>query len=168
MTTNTKWIIGAIAIIIIVLLIVLTGGNGGDRAEGPIKLGFIGPLTGDVASIGEPSLVAAQIAVDEINEEGGINGQPIQLISEDGKCTGVAAANAAQKLVNVDKVIAIIGGLCSGETLAIAPIAEAGKVPTISTCASSPEISTAGDYSFRVYPSDNYQGKFAATHIITT
>ena len=127
-----------------------TGGNGG----GTIKIGYLGPLTGDASTFGTDDLHGAQLAVDELNAAGGINGQQIELIAEDARCNGADAASAAQKLVNVDHVIAIVGGACSGETLAAAPIAEAGKVVMVSPISSSPNVTTAGDYIFRNYPSD--------------
>ena len=59
------------------------------------------------------------MAVNEINAKGGINGKQVQLVAEDTRCTaGADGANAAQELVNVDKGVAIVGGLCSSETLA--------------------------------------------------
>ena len=119
-----------------------------------IKIGLIGPLTGDAATIGADVLNGAKLAVDQINATGGINGKKVELIAEDGRCTGADAASAAQKLVNVDKVIAIIGGLCSGETLAAAPIAEAAHVVMLSPTSSSPDVTKAGDFIFRNYPSD--------------
>ena len=125
-------------------------GTGG----GTIKIGYIGPLTGDAAAYGADTSHGAQLAVDEINAAGGINGKKLELIVEDGRCNGADAAGAAQKLVNVDKVVAIIGGQCSGETLAAAPIAEAGKVVLLSPLSSSPDVTKAGDYVFRNYPSD--------------
>ncbi len=119
-----------------------------------IKLGLIAPLTGDAAGLGADVLHGAQMAVDKINAAGGINGMQIDLIAEDGRCAGADAANAAQKLVNVDKVMAIVGGLCSGETLAAAPIVEAGKVLLLSPTSSSPDVTKAGEFVFRNYPSD--------------
>lgn len=127
---------------------------GTGTTDGPIKIGFIGPLTGDTAAVGNDMLHGIQWAIKEVNDAGGINGRLITLIAEDGRCTGSEAANAAQKLVNVDKVFVIIGGLCSGETLAAAPIAEAGKVVLLSPWSSNPTITNAGDYVFRNYPSD--------------
>lgn len=121
---------------------------------GTIKLGLIAPLTGDVAGLGADVLHGAQIAIDKVNAAGGINGKKIELIAEDGRCNGADAASAAQKLVNVDKVFAIIGGLCSGETLAAAPIVEDGKIVLLSPTSSSPDVTKAGDYVFRNYPSD--------------
>src|SRR3989338_6431973 len=114
--------------------------------SGPIKIGFIGPLTGDIAGIGADMLNGVQVAVDEVNADGGINGRQIELIAEDGRCNGADAASAAQKLVNVDNVFAIVGAGCSSETLAAAPIVNDGKVVMISPVSSSPEVSAAGDH----------------------
>jgi len=73
-----------------------------------------------------------------------------------------------KKLINIDKVSAIVGGFCSGETLAVAPTAEANKVIMISPASTAPKVSEAGDYIFRNVASDNYQGKFAASYIYNT
>ena len=127
-----------------------------------VRIGFIGPLTGDAASYGADTLNAARMHVDEINAAGGINGNKIELIAEDGRCNGADSASAAQKLVSVDKVVAIIGGQCSSETLAAASIVEAAKIPLISPVSSSPDVTKAGDFIFRVYPSDAYKGKVLA------
>ena len=132
--------------------------GGGDT----IKLGFIGPLTGDAASYGADTLHGMQIAVDEINAAGGIGGKQIEIIAEDGKCTGADAATAAQKLMNIDKVVAIIGGQCSGETLAAAPIAEMAKVVMISPVSTSPDVTEAGEFIFRNSPSDALKTKAMA------
>lgn len=137
-----------------------TGGG-----TGPIKIGYLGPLTGDAASYGVDTLNGAKMKAEEINAAGGIKGRMIELVAEDGKCAGAEAANAAQKLVNVDKVIAIVGGQCSGETLAAAPIAEAGKVVMVSPISSSPDVTTAGEYIFRDYPSDALKTKVMAKYL---
>lgn len=123
-----------------------------DRPE--IKIGFISPLTGGAAIYGEPALKSAQLAVDQINSQ---EDSPfkIKLIVEDGKCDGQAAASAAQKLISTDKVKIILGGHCSTETLAIAPIAEQAKVVVLASITSSPLVTEAGDFVFRNYPSSS-------------
>jgi branched-chain amino acid transport system substrate-binding protein len=126
------------------------------------KVGVILPLTGDAAVYGEPLGKVLQIGVDEINAAGGINGKPMELIVEDGKCNGQDGANAAQKLINVDQVQIIIGGFCSSETLAAIPIAEGAKVAMISASASSPKLTGISNYFVRNYPSDSAQGKVLA------
>jgi branched-chain amino acid transport system substrate-binding protein len=119
-----------------------------------IKIGFLGPLTGDVAAIGNDILDGVKWVVEETNAKGGVNGKKVELVVEDGRCTGSEAASAARKLVDVDKVTAIVGGLCSGETLAAAPIVEMAQVVALSPGSSSPDVTTAGDFVFRNYPSD--------------
>jgi len=131
-----------------------------------ITVGFIGPLSGDAANFGETEKNAIEIALGEINSKGGINGKTLKVIYEDGKCNGKDASIAAQKLVDVDKVKVILGGFCSGETLAIAPITEKNKVILFSRGSSNPAISDAGEYVFRTAPSDTETGKFAAENII--
>lgn len=162
--------------IAISLVAALTGCSGPPEAgggRGNIKIGFIAPLTGDLAYIGENMKAAAEIARDEINQSGGVaplqgvGGRNVELIVEDGKCEPKEAANAGNKLINIDKVPAIIGGLCSSETLAVAPLAERSRVILFSAASTSPNISAAGDYIFRDVPSDAFQGVFAAQYVKT-
>ncbi|KHO44953.1 MAG: branched-chain amino acid transport system substrate-binding protein [archaeon GW2011_AR3] len=129
-----------------------------------VKLGLMLPLSGDATAYGNPIRTAAFIAADEINAKGGINGKMIEFVTEDSKCSPKDGASAAQKLVNVDKVKVIIGGACSGETLGAAPITEAAKVILISPSATSPDITAAGDYVFRIAPSDAFAGEVAAKY----
>lgn len=150
-----------ILILVVLSLIVIIGCGNKEN----IKIGFIGPLSGDIATIGQSVKAAVEMATEEINNAGGISGRQLEVIYEDGKCGPKESTNAANKLVNIDKVPVIIGGGCSGETLAAAPIAESGKTVLISYCSSNPKITEAGDYIFRTYPSDAFQGKVAAEKI---
>src|SRR3989338_9892618 len=134
--------------------------------EGAIKIGFVGPLTGELANIGENAQAAVQIAVDEVNSAGGVLGRQIEVVYEDDVCTGASGANAVSKLINTDKVVAILGSVCSGATLGEAPISEAAKVVQLSYCSTNPTISQAGDYIFRNVPSDLFQAKYAADYLI--
>jgi len=165
--------IAKIVLWVVVVVVVLVGGyllmnSQSTKINGPVKIGFIGPLTGDAASIGQNERAAVELAADEINKAGGINGQQVQVIYEDGQCTGTAASTAANKLINVDNVPVILGGVCSGETMAFTATAEKAKTVVLSPCSSNPAITNAGDYIFRNYPSDNYQGTFAANYIFNT
>lgn len=157
--------IAAVVIVLAVILIVVgISRKGGKvaREKGPIKIGFIGPLTGEGAVYGEPGRNMVQMAVDEINAQDGIDGKQIEVIYEDGKCGGPASASAAQKLVNVDKVQAILGGFCSSESLAAEPITTQGKVFLLSLGSSSPDLTNKSLYFARTYPSDATQGKVLA------
>jgi len=129
-----------------------------------IKIGWIGPLTGDAAAYGFPMQKATNMALDEINNAGGIDGRQVKVIFEDGICNGKGAATSANKLIYVDKVKLILGGLCSGETLGAAPIAEENQVILFSSASGSPDITNAGEFIFRNFPSDATSGnKIAET-----
>ncbi len=129
---------------------------------GPIKIGVMVPLTGDFAVAGEPAQNIYKLAVKEINDAGGVNGRPLELVTEDSKCNGEGGANAAQKLINVDRVQLIIGGICSGETIPAVSIAETNKVVIISPAASSPALTGMSHFFVRNYPGDSAQGKVLA------
>lgn len=139
-----------------------------NKLKGTVKLGFVGPLTGDAATLGENVKIAVQLATDEMNAKGGVNGKKVEVIYEDGKCNAKDATSAGTKLINIDKVTAIIGGLCSGETLAIAPLVEKAKIPLISHASTNPKITDAGDYVFRFIASDSFQGVYAADYLVKT
>lgn len=127
-----------------------------------ITIGAIGPLTGDAASYGIPFQRAVEMAIQEVNADWAGQGRTLEVIWEDGACNGKDAGTAAQKLVDINKVEAIIGGFCSSETLAAAAVTEPAGVLLFSPASSSPDVTTAGDYVFRNWPSDAFQGtKFA-------
>jgi branched-chain amino acid transport system substrate-binding protein len=152
------WVVAAVVVIILVAV----GVSRYSASGNVIKIGVIGPFTGDAAVYGEPLQKTITLAVDELNSAGGINGKQVQVIYEDGKCNGEAGANAAQKLVNVDGVQAILGGFCSGETIPAVPVVAAGKVLLFSPSASSPKLTNISPYFFRDYPSDAAQVKIYA------
>jgi branched-chain amino acid transport system substrate-binding protein len=117
-----------------------------------IKIGFIGPLSGGPSLWGQGSLDMINMAVEEINNQGGINGRKLVVIPEDGKCQPEAAVTAIQKLINVDKVKFILGGHCSPETAAIAPIAENNKVFMLAGVSTASGILDKYSYAFRTSP----------------
>ncbi len=155
------WIVAIIVIVGAVYTIITNKTSQNDKQE-TIKIGVIVPLSGDAAFYGEPARNIYQMAVNEINASGGINGKKINLIVEDGKCSGKDGANAASKLITVDKVKIIIGGFCSSESLSAVPIALENKVFMISAGSSSPALTGISDYFVRNYPSDATQGSTLA------
>jgi branched-chain amino acid transport system substrate-binding protein len=119
------------------------------KAEGePVVIGSILRLSVG-ASDGLPSKRGIEIAVKEINDAGGINGRPLEVIFEDSQDKDTEAVNAANKLISVDKVPVLIGPMKSGETLAVAPIAEENKIVLITPTATSPKVTGAGEYIYR-------------------
>ena len=168
MSKQTKVVISTVVVLVVCYWGYLIFNNSSVSSPGqqePIKIGVVLPLTGDLSSMGEPAKDAVEFALEEINNAGGINGRKLEAIFENGKCDGAASISAVQKLINVDKVSAIIGEICSGATIAMAPIVEKNKVPLISPCSSNPDITNMGDYIFRVYPSDSLQGKYMAEYV---
>jgi len=138
-----------------------------EEVKTPLKIGVLLPLTGDAAAYAEGARNIYKIAVDEINAAGGVKGQPLELITEDAKCNGKDATSAAQKLVSVDKVQLILGGFCSGESIAATPVATETKVALFSPGSSSPDLTGISPYFFRNYPSDASQGRVLADVLYT-
>ncbi|MDK2855708.1 MAG: branched-chain amino acid transport system substrate-binding protein [Bacillota bacterium] len=128
-----------------------------DQAVSEIKIGTVGPLSGNAATYGQSTKRGVEIAVDEVNKAGGINGSTVKLISEDSRGDQTEAANATRKLVEQDKVVAIIGAVLSSETFSGGPIANDAKVPMISSSSTAPGIPDIGPYIFRNCISDNVQ-----------
>jgi len=130
-------------------------------ADTSLRLGVVAPLTGDLQSYGVPGLNGAKLAVDEINEAGGVLGSPIKLNSGDTQTLPQPGVAAAQKLVNANRVVGLIGAMSSGVTIPIAlSVSKPNKVPQISVASTSPKITDLDDddYLFRTIPSDAFQG----------
>jgi len=155
----------------LVLTMALVAGCGGQQQAGTssgssenqpaeaeeVKIGTIGPLTGDVATYGISTKNGVEIAVDQVNESGGINGKKVVLISEDTRGDQTEAANAASKLIERDKVVAIVGGVISAETMTAGPIANDAGIVMISSSSTAQGIPDIGDYIFRNCLSDEVQ-----------
>ena len=122
------------------------------------KIGVMESVTGPGETYGTVAVQAKQMAVDEINEAGGINGRMLELIIEDSKCNAQDAITAYNKLTDVDGVKIILGTSCSGAMLGAAPLAEADGVILFSGLATNPDIATAGEYIFRTALSDALLG----------
>ncbi len=124
----------------------------------PFRIGVMESLTGPGETYGTVANQAKQLAVDEINAAGGINGRMIELIVEDSKCGAQDAITAYKKLTDVDGVKIILGTSCSGAMLGAAPLAEEDGVIMFSGLATNPDIANAGDYIFRTSMSDAQLG----------
>lgn len=124
-----------------------------------IKVGGIFPLSGSVAVYGVECRNGVNLAIDEINAAGGINGKKIELISEDDEGDSAKTVNAYKKLTTQDGVRMIIGSLTSGCTLAITSLAQANGVIQLAPAATAVPITDAGNYIFRACYTDPFQGK---------
>ncbi len=124
----------------------------------PFRIGVMESVTGPGESYGTVMVQAKEMAADEINAAGGINGRELELIVEDSKCGAQDAITAYNKLTDVDGVKIILGTSCSGAMLGAAPLAEADGVILFSASATNPDIAEAGDYIFRTAINDNRLG----------
>ena len=156
---NFKWI--GIPVLIALSMVVgaacdSVGGIGG--GDEPYRIGVMESVTGPGETYGNVAVQAKQLAVDEINAAGGVNGRMIELIVEDEKCNAQDAITAYRKLTDVDGVKIILGTSCSGAMLGAAPLAEGEGVVMFSGLATNPDIANAGDYIFRTAMSDAQVG----------
>ena len=126
-----------------------------------LKIGALMPMTGDLQAFGETSLNGINLAVDEINAAGGVMGQPIAISVGDTQTAAQPSIDAAQKLVSLEGVVAIVGALSSGNTIPVAEsITKENSIPQITSASTSPDITTLADddFLFRTVPSDAFQG----------
>ncbi len=120
--------------------------TGPAMAQEPIKIGFVASITGGASFLGQPEKETALMVQEWINKEGGVKGVPVQIIIEDSKSDPSQAVLATKKLIESDKVVAIIGSSTSGESMAMAPICEAAKIPMISMAAAMQIVTPADEY----------------------
>ncbi len=139
----------------LIALVGLLAGCGATES-GPVRIGVAGSFSDP---IGLPMKLAAELAAEEINAAGGINGRPLELVARDDYADPDSAVFIANDLYE-SGVSAVVGHVFSGTSLAAAPVYNGGPSPVvaISPSSSSPELSSAGDYTFRVCPSDLAHG----------
>jgi branched-chain amino acid transport system substrate-binding protein len=131
-------------------------------ATATIKVGEVDPLTGGVSQFGIGCHQGFVLAFEQINAQGGILGQTIELVTEDDQSKPGQSATAVRKLITQDKVTAILGDATSSATLESAPIAQTDKIPMITPTATNPRITEVGDFIFRVCFLDEFQGRVLA------
>jgi ABC-type branched-subunit amino acid transport system substrate-binding protein len=128
-------------------------------AQETYRIGAAFALSGSIAVYGEGFKKAVDLAVEEINAAGGIKGKKIEIMYEDNKSTPKDCVTAVRKLITVDRVPVIFGPAASSNFMAAAPVAQESKVVMISAEGAAPALTKAGEYIFRVFPSDVLQGK---------
>ena len=115
------------------------GGGTGGSSDGPIKIGMLAPFSGSESAFGNYMKNGAQLAIDEINAKGGVDGRKLELEVQDDACDATTSVAAANKLVT-DGVVASVGGYCSGATLPTLPIFNEAKIPMVIPAANSNEL----------------------------
>lgn len=134
-----------------------------------VKIGFVAQVTGPDSYVGQAAKLALEDRVKEVNTKGGINGKKIKLIIYDSRGEAPEAVAAAKRLIEQDKVVGVIGPEWSGAAIPLGPIAEAAKVPIITTTASNIKVTlndngSVKPYMFRTCFIDPYQGHALANY----
>lgn len=141
----------------------------GTSAKDTIKIGYVGALSGETALWGQAGFNGMVMAMEEINAAGGILGRKVEIVEYDGKGDPLDSVNALNKLIDQDKVVAVVGTNFSSCNIPMASIADQKKIPLIATAASSPFVTVdeAGKlhpYSFRIGFTDPFQGRVLAAY----
>ncbi|MCX7710778.1 MAG: ABC transporter substrate-binding protein [Clostridia bacterium] len=151
----------ALSLLVVFVMVVslFAGCNGGGNE---IKIGAIQPISGQVSAYGTQTRDAIQMAVDEINAAGGVNGKKIKLIVEDDEANPEKTVNAFKKLATQDKVVGIVGALTSKCSLSITKEAQQRKILMISPSSTNDTVTSAGEFIFRACYNDSFQGQVVA------
>jgi len=134
----------------------------GGQRQGVILVGSFLSLTGTTATFGQSSKNGIDLAIEQANAQGGALGNRIQVIYEDDQSKPEEAANAVQKLINRDRVVAVLGEVASSRSLAGAPYCQNAHVPMITPSSTNPQVTQKGDYIFRACFTDDFQGEAGA------
>ncbi len=131
-----------------------------------IRIGQSTGLTGPIPDPGLDIAQAAELAVDDLNAAGGFEGHDFELVTEDGACDGDAATIVGNKFAADPSIVAIQGGMCTGETLALVPILSAARIPFVSASSTNPAVTSEEcDVCNRVALSDKLQADVDADYI---
>ena len=133
-----------------------------DKGAKEIKIGGVAPATGEAATFGASTKNGFDMAIAEWNAKGGVLGKQVKMSFADDKGDPAEAATVWTKLIEQDKVCAIVGTVMSKCSLAGAPISQASKIPMISTSSTNPKVTLVGNYIFRVCFIDPFQGTVGA------
>lgn len=149
-------------IILTLTLCFVWGLSGTTLAADTIKIGFHAPLTGFAASDGKSATEGAKLAIQQINDAGGVLGKKLELIVYDDQAQPAQAIPIANKLIGQDRAVVGISGSYSGPTRSAAGVFQEAKIPYISAYGIHPDITRAGDYVFRTSFLGRIQGKAGA------
>jgi len=134
-----------------------------------ILIGEYGSLTGTTANFGISQKNGIDMAIDDLNAAGGVLGKKVRVVVEDDQGKPEEAQTVVTRLINRDRVVAILGEVSSSRSLAAAPVCQQSRIPMISPSSTNPRVTQVGDYIFRVCFIDTFQGlvmaRFAANSL---
>ncbi|MFA7503155.1 MAG: ABC transporter substrate-binding protein [Burkholderiaceae bacterium] len=149
----------------LVAALALAGAAFAAPVHADVTVGLLGGITGPIAGMAPPMIAAMQLAVKEVNEQGGVLGGKLEAVVGDSGCNPQNATDAATRVVNVSRAVGVVGPPCSGEVLAVASsVTVPAGVLMVTSSGTSPQITGIDDKDlvFRTVPSDNYQGRALA------
>lgn len=153
-----KKTIGRVLVVCAAVLLAAGGAWAGDT----IKIGFHAPQTGFAASDGKSATIGAELAVEQVNAAGGVNGKKLELVVYDDGAQPAQAIPIANKLIGQDQVTVAVSGSYSAPTRSAASLFQEAKIPYVAAYAIHPDITRAGDYVFRTSFLGEIQGKAGA------
>ena len=131
-----------------------------------IRIGGSFALTGPIPTLGLDIRQGAELAIDDLNAAGGLEGFMFDLVAEDGACDGTQGTNVGNKFASDGTIVSVTGGTCSGETFGFIPILQEARIPFVSPSATNPDITSSGcDVCNRVALSDALQGAVDANYV---
>jgi branched-chain amino acid transport system substrate-binding protein len=175
MTIRKTFVLTSILVLALALALVAVAGCGGSSsgesttaASTPFKVGVAGPMTGDYATYGTSHKAGAEIAMEELNAAGGVNGGQVSLAIGDDLGDPKQAVLVAQKYIDDAELVVVDGHQFSGATIAAGAKYESAGLPMISPSATNPDISTLGAYIWRICMTDAVQGEGLANYSVMT
>jgi len=156
MTSRSTLRLGLAAVALFALVAAGCASVGNDE----LVIGEYGSLTGNDATFGLSTKAGVEVALDQLtaSKEGKIGGLKVRVVVEDDRGMAEEAATVVQKLINQDRVLAVVGEVASSRSLAAGPICQQAGVPMISPSSTNPEVTKKGDFIFRMCFLDDFQG----------
>jgi branched-chain amino acid transport system substrate-binding protein len=159
--------LSSLAVLFIVLgLVFVLGVAASAQQSAPIQIAWAGPLTGDIAQLGQGYLNGVQLAFDEWNARGGVLGRQLVVAPEDDACDPKQAGTVATKIADNPKNVALIGHFCSGAMLAAGPIENKVNLPTLTVTSNSKITQQGWKNLFRPFAKDTVQGRAGVAYVI--
>ncbi len=143
-------------------LVLSACGKQGGSQEDFIRIGEFGSLTGPTATFGQSTKNGVDMAIEKVNLAGGVLGKQIRLFREDDQGKPEESITAVTKLINKDRVVAVLGQVASSNSIAAAPVAQQNRIPLITPASTNPKVTEIGDYIFRICFIDPFQGAVMA------
>jgi branched-chain amino acid transport system substrate-binding protein len=162
---RSSWLL-VLGLVVAPALTSCSEGAGGEGNE--IVVGEFGSLTGTTATFGISTKNGIDMAIDSVNKAGGVLGKQVRVIVEDDQGRPEEAQTVVTKLINSDRVLAVLGEVASSRSLAAAPVAQQNQIPMISPSSTNPKVTEVGDYIFRVCFIDPFQGLVMAKFATNT